>query len=317
MPSAERGLNLPFTGICTFSKYPLAFDLDKVNADAAILGVPYDQSTQWRSGARMGPRGIREASTLYAFGLGGGYDPERDQVYLDNRWRIVDCGDVDIVHGDQAQSHENVRRAIRTLSNQGVLPVVLGGDHSITAPIIEALDQVGEFVVVQIDAHLDFVDQRSGNRYGHGSPIRRASECRHVKGIAQLGIRGIGSSKRSDFDDARAWGSQILSVRDVRRLGIDRVVAGLPDCDQYYITIDIDGLDPALCPGTGTPSPGGFTYYEVQELLEGIAGRGRIVGFDLVEVAPMYDPTGITCVTAARIVLDLLGFALQTRAQGA
>lgn len=312
--SQERPvLNLPFTGICSFSKFPICTDLSRLDADVAVIGVPYDMGTQWRSGARMGPRGIREASTLYSFGLGGSYDPERDEVYLDDRWRIVDCGDVDMVHGDTPQCLDNVRRAIRKIVARGAMPVVLGGDHAITAAVVEALDSVGDFVVVQIDAHLDFVDHRAGNRYGHGSPIRRASECPHVKGIAQLGIRGIGSSKREDFEAARAWGSQILSVRDVRRLGLEAVVSGLPDCGQYYVTIDIDGMDPALCPGTGTPSPGGFSYYEVQELLEGIARRGRVVGFDLVEVAPMYDLTGMTSQTAARLVLDFMGFVLKER----
>jgi agmatinase len=306
-------LNLPFTGITSFSKWPIATDLNTLEADVAILGMPYDQSTQYRAGARFGPRGIRDASTIYGFGMGATYDPERDDMYLGEHWRLVDCGDVDIVHGDQAQSHDNLRSAIRTIAGRGALPVVLGGDHSITAPIIEALDAVGPFTVIQFDAHLDFVDARAGNRYGNGSPMRRASECAHVTGLAQLGIRGMGSSRRSDFDAARAYGSVILSVRDVRRLGLAETINRIPKSERYYVTLDCDGLDPSLAPGNGSPSPGGFDYYEVQDMLEGIAQLGHIVGFDFVEVAPMYDPTGVTSQVAARLTLDFIGFILKER----
>lgn len=306
-------LNLPFTGIASFSKLPIWTDLETLEADVAIIGAPYDQGTQVRAGARFGPRAIRQASTIYSLGLGGSYDPERDEIYLDDRWRIVDAGDIDMIHGDTAACLENIRQAVRQLVARGALPVIIGGDHSITAPVVEALDNVGDFAVIQLDAHLDFVDERGGNRYGQGSPMRRASECPHVKGMAQLGIRGVGSSKRSDFEEARRRGSQILSVRDIRRMGIPAVIENLPDCDQYYVTIDIDAMDPALCPGSGSPSPGGFTYYEVEELLEGIARRGRVIGFDLVEVAPMYDPTEVTSQTAARMILDFIGFILKER----
>lgn len=306
-------IHLPFTGICSFCKWPIQPDLETLAADVAILGVPYDQSTQFRSGTRFGPRGIRDGSTIYGFGRGGTYDPERDEIYLDDRWRYADCGDVEMVHGDQDQCHENIRRAVRTIVRRGALPVILGGDHSITAPIVEALDGVGEFAVIQFDAHLDFVDERAGNRYGHGSPMRRISECKHVTGMAQIGIRGIGSSKRADFGAARAYGSVILSPREVRRLGIEATLARIPKARQYYVTIDCDGLDPSIAPGNGSPSPGGFLYYEMQEMLEGIARMGRVVGFDFVEVAPMYDPTGMTNQTAARVILDFIGFILKER----
>jgi agmatinase len=306
-------LNLPFTGIVSFSKWPICTDVQHLEADVAIIGMPYDQSTQYRSGSRFGPRGIRDGSTIYGFGLGGAYDPERDEIYLDDRWRLIDCGDVDIVHGDQTQCHENLRAAIRAIVHRGAMPVVLGGDHSITAPIVEALDSSGPFAVIQFDAHLDFVDERAGNRYGHGSPMRRVSECAHVNGMAQLGIRGIGSSGPADFKAAREYGSVIFSPRDVRRLGIPEILDRLPRRDRYYVTIDCDGLDPGIAPGNGSPSPGGFDYYEMQELLEGIARLGQIVGFDFVEVAPMYDLSGITNQTAARVILDFIGFILKER----
>ncbi|MFL6555302.1 MAG: agmatinase [Bacillus sp. (in: firmicutes)] len=309
----KQFLNLPFTGICTFGKYPVCSDINQLDADVAVIGVPNDMGTQWKSGARMGPRGIREGSTLYSFGLNGAYDIEKDITYLGPRWKVVDCGDVDMVHGDMMQCHENTEEAIRKIVSKGAMPVVLGGDHSITIPVGKALEELGPFHVIQIDAHLDWADHRSGQRYGHGSCIRRLSEMDHVQKIFQFGIRGISSSLKEDVDAAREYGSVILSPRQIRKLGIERVIELLPEGEKYYITLDIDGLDPSIAPGTGTPSPGGFIYDEVNELLEGIAKRGKVIGFDLVEVAPPYDPAGMTGQVGARLALDLLSFVLKEK----
>ncbi|MEH7374554.1 agmatinase, partial [Neobacillus drentensis] len=265
----KQFLNLPFTGICTFGKYPVCSDINQLDADVAVIGVPNDMGTQWKSGARMGPRGLREGSTLYSFGLNGAYDIEKDITYLGPRWKVVDCGDVDMVHGDMMQCHENTEEAIRKIVSKGAMPVVLGGDHSITIPVGKALEELGPFHVIQIDAHLDWADHRSGQRYGHGSCIRRLSEMDHVQKIFQFGIRGISSSLKEDVDAAREYGSVILSPRQIRKMGIERVIELLPEGEKYYITLDIDGLDPSVAPGTGTPSPGGFIYDEVNELLEG------------------------------------------------
>ncbi|MCQ6278586.1 agmatinase [Bacillus sp. EB600] len=313
----KQFLNLPFTGICTFGKYPVCPDLDKLDADVAVIGVPNDMGTQWKSGARMGPRGIREGSTLYSFGLNGAYDIEKDIMYLGPKWKVVDCGDVDMVHGDIIQCHENTEAAIRKIVAKGAMPVVLGGDHSITIPVGKALEELGPFHVIQIDAHLDWADHRSGQRYGHGSCIRRLSEMDHVQKIFQFGIRGISSSIKEDVDAAREYGSVILSPRQMRKMGIENVLELIPKGEKYYITLDIDGLDPSVAPGTGTPSPGGFIYDEVNELLEAIAKRGQVIGFDLVEVAPPYDPAGMTGQVGARIALDLLSFVLKERENAA
>ena len=309
----KQFLNLPFTGICTFGKYPVCPDINQLDADVAVIGVPNDMGTQWKSGARMGPRGIREGSTLYSFGLNGAYDIEKDITYLGPRWNVVDCGDVDMVHGDMMQCHENTEEAIRKIVSKGAMPVVLGGDHSITIPVGKALEELGPFHVIQIDAHLDWADHRSGQRYGHGSCIRRLSEMDHVQKIFQFGIRGISSSLKEDVDAARDYGSVILSPRQIRKMGIESVIELLPEGEKYYITLDIDGLDPSVAPGTGTPSPGGFIYDEVNELLEGIAKRGKVIGFDLVEVAPPYDPAGMTGQVGARLALDLLSFVLKEK----
>ena len=306
----EQGrLNLPFVGHCTFAKSPVCTDWSSIDADVAVLGVPNDMGTQWRSGARFGPRAIREASTLFSFGHSGAYDHEDDLMYLtEDQVKIVDVGDADIIHTDMQQSHANTLSAVRKILSQGAMPVVLGGDHSIHAPVIQAFDDRGPIHLVQFDAHLDFVDQRHGVRYGHGNPLRRASEMDHISGMSQLGIRNVSSSNRSDYDAARAAGSTILSVRQIRKLGNKQVLAQIPSQANYYITIDIDGFDPSIAPGTGTPSHGGFTYYEVIELIQGLSKQGNIIGMDLVEVAPAYDPTGVTSILAAQILMNSIGY---------
>jgi len=307
-------LNLPFVGHCTFGKQPICTDWDKIDADVAVLGVPYDMGTQYRSGARFGPRAIREASTLFSFGHAGAYDHEDDTVYLpSDKVRIVDVGDADIVHTDTMKSHENTRMAVRQILKSGAMPLILGGDHAVHAPVIEAFAGQEPVHIVHFDAHLDFVDERHGVRYGHGNPLRRASETKHVTSMTQLGIRNVSSSNRSDYEAARSFGSKILSVRDVRKLGKDGVLALIPKGVRYYVTIDIDGFDPSIAPGTGTPSHGGFLYYEVLEILQGLAKQGEVVGMDLVEVAPAYDPTGITAFLAAQVLLNFLGFIFEER----
>lgn len=301
-------LDLPFVGICTFGKYPYVSDWDAIEADVAVLGAPFDFGCQWRAGARFGPRAIREASTLFAFGHAGAYDHEDDVVYLErDKARIVDIGDADIIHTDTMKSHANIEHGVRKILAAGALPVVLGGDHSINIPCINAFQGEGPIHVVQIDAHLDFVDERHGVRYGHGNPMRRASEHDYVTGLSQIGIRNVSSTAKDGYESARQMGSDILSVRQFRKLGVDKVLERIPSGERYYVTIDIDGFDPSIAPGTGTPSHGGFLYYEVLELVAGLAKRGPIVGIDLVEVAPDYDSTGSTAILAAQILLNMIG----------
>ncbi len=305
--SYETGrLDLPFVGICSFGKYPIQLDWDNLNADFAILGAPFDGGTQWRAGTRFGPRAIREASTLFAFGHAGAYDHEDDVTYLAD-CRIVDVGDADIIHTNTDQSHANIEVGVRKILQAGAIPVVLGGDHSINIPCIRAFSEEPPIHLIQIDAHLDFVDERHGVRHGHGNPMRRAAEQPYITGLTQLGIRNVSSTARDGYEAARAMGSDILSVRQCRALGVAAVLARIPAGERYYLSIDIDAFDPSIAPGTGTPSHGGFTYYEVLELLAGLAKRGNVAGIDLVETAPDYDPSCITAILAAQILLNLIG----------
>ena len=301
-------LNLPFVGIPTFAKKPYISNWEKISADIAIIGAPFDAGTQYRSGARFGPRGVREGSTLFSFGHSGAYDHEDDAVYLDDSVRIVDLGDADIVHTQTEKSHSNIEYAVRCALNAGALPVVIGGDHSVNIPCINAFDQSKHFFVVQIDAHLDFVNERHGVKNGHGNPMRRAAEKDYVEGLLQVGIRNVSSTAKVGYEDAKKMGSDILSVRQARRIGLRQVAERLPNGSNVYVTIDIDAFCPSIASGTGTPSHGGFLYYEVLELLKEISIRHKVIGLDLVEVAPDYDPTGSTQILAAQILMNFLGF---------
>lgn len=306
-------LDLPFVGVSTFGKRPLVTDWTKIEADAAVMGAPFDAGTQWRAGARFGPRGVREASTLFSFGHAGAYDHEDDETYLGGDVRIVDIGDADIVHTDTEKSHANIEAGVRAILEAGALPVVIGGDHSVNIPCIRAFDGEAPFHILQIDAHLDFVDERHGVRHGHGNPMRRAAEKDYVTGLTQLGIRNVSSTAKEGYEAARAMGSDILSVRQVRKLRIDQVLKRLPSGARIYVTLDIDAFCPSIAPGTGTPSHGGFLYYEVLELLQGVARNHEVVGFDLVEVSPDHDPAGVTSILAAQVMLNFLGFIFAAR----
>ncbi len=315
----EKGrLNLPFVGISTFGKAPYVADWDAIDADVAVLGAPFDFGTQFRPGARFGPRGVREASTLFSFGHAGAYDHEDDATYLADV-RMVDIGDADIIHTKTDESHAGIALGVEKILASGALPVVIGGDHSINIPCIEAFKEDcaknGPIHVVQFDAHLDFVDERKGVTAGHGNPMRRAIEKPYVSGMTQLGIRNVSSTAKEGYEDARARGSDILSVRQIRKLGVEAVLDRIPKGARYYITIDIDGFCPSIAPGTGTPSHGGFLYYEVLELLQGLTKQGQVVGIDLVEVAPAYDSTESTQILAAQILLNLIGFVCHERRQ--
>jgi agmatinase len=306
-------LNLPFVGISTFGKRPYVADWDAIEADVAILGAPFDFGTQWRPGARFGPRAVREASTLFSFGHAGAYDHEDDATYLASDVRIVDLGDADIIHTKTDESHANIEFGVRKILAAGALPVVIGGDHSINIPCINAFSEQEPVHVIQIDAHLDFVDSRHGVTAGHGNPMRRAIEKPWVSGMTQLGIRNVSSTAKEGYEDARERGSDILSVRQVRRLGLEAVLARIPAGVRYYVTIDIDAFCPSIAPGTGTPSHGGFLYYDVLEILQGLTQRGQIAGIDLVEVAPAYDPTDSTQILAAQLLLNFIGFIFHER----
>ena len=211
------------------------------------------------------------------------------------------------MHTDTVKSHANIEAGVRAILRAGAVPIVLGGDHSVNIPCINAFRDEAPFHLVQIDAHLDFVDERHGVKYGHGNPMRRAAEKAYVTGLSQIGIRNVSSTARDGYEDARRMGSDIQSVRQFRTLGPEGMLARIPAGERYYVTIDIDGFDPSIAAGTGTTSHGGFLYYEILEFLDGLTKRGDVIGVDLVEVAPDYDLSGSTTTLAAQLLLNFIG----------
>ena len=300
-------LNLPITGICSFGKYPICTDLSKLDADIAVLGVPVDFAVGYMSGSRLAPRRIREASTQYGRGDAGFYDFENDCVRLAAPLKIVDCGDADILHADPQHTFDAVVESVKAILHRGAVPIVIGGDHSISAPVGKALEEIGEEIcVVQIDAHLDWADHVGPLKYGNGSPMRRMSEMSHIGPMAQIGLRGIGSSKKADFETAKAYGSVIISAREAHTIGVAGILAKIPAAKNYYITVDIDGFDISIAPGVASPYPGGLLFDQVCDIITGVAKKGRIVAADLVEVSPVYDPTGCTVRLGALTLMHIM-----------
>lgn len=297
-----------FTGISTFARAPV-LDPNEVEADAAVLGIPYDEGTGFRPGTRFGPRAIRDASLRYAFfgpgsGKRGYWDLQAGRRRL-SRLRLADCADVDIVALDLEGNFQRMSHAVAAIAARGATPVILGGDHSVTFPVVRGLEGSGPLSLVHIDAHLDYRDDVGGVRFGHGCPIRRIAELPFIRHITSLGIRGLRADE-DDLSEARRRGNRVLTAAEIRRVGIAGAIAQVPMDDRIYVTLDIDALDPGIAPGTGTPDPGGLSYEEARDLLQGIAQKGRVVGFDLVEVNPWLDPTGVTALLSAQLIVESL-----------
>jgi agmatinase len=311
----EDPRHLPdMAGPRSFCRAQVVDDLGRMPKDAriAFLGIPFDEGTRYRPGSRFGPRGIRDASLLYgssSMGFGGFYDIEVGRVLLADTL-MVDVGDVRIVPGSSHLSRDSITVAVGDLLDRDLFVVSVGGDHSVTFPIICAHASRRRINIVQFDSHLDFTDEVAGDRFTHGSSMRRASEPEGVDQITQIGVRGLLNSPVSHMS-AMAAGNTIVTTQDLRRMGADQTIRTVPPGD-CYVTIDIDVLDPSVAPGTGTPEPGGLSYDEMKALLVALADRRdvNIRGFDLTEVNPLLDPNGITALLASRIILDFLGMIL-------
>jgi agmatinase len=291
-----------FAQPATFMRLPHADDLAGV--DVAIVGVPYDGGTSYRPGARLGPREIRDQSSLIRT-----YNMFQKLAPFD-RLNVADVGDIDAPPVSIEKAYEAIEARLAQIAEAGARPIVIGGDHSITLPILRALARRhGALGLVQFDAHVDTWDEYFGGKYFHGTPFRRAIEERLVdpRRFVQVGIRGPMYGE-DDFDFHREHGITVLDIDQVKDRGIAwtvdeirRIVTG-----PAYMTFDIDGVDPAFAPGTGTPEVGGLTSYEAIRLVRGLRGLS-LVGGDIVEVAPLFDGPGqITAVLAANVMFEFL-----------
>ncbi len=292
-----------FAQPATFMRLPHQTDLAGV--DVAILGAPFDSGTSYRSGARLGPREIRAQSSLirpYSY---------FQKVSPFETLSVVDAGDVDVPPVGIDQAFDVIQAGVTRVLNAGAIPMVVGGDHSISLPCLRAVAAThGPLNLIQFDAHIDTWGDYFGGRYFHGSPFRRAIEEGLLKraGYTQVGIRGPMYGEEADFAFQTAHGVHTIDIGQVKREGIgstiDRIRASASGA--VYVTFDIDSVDPAYAPGTGTPEVGGLTSYEAQELVRGLAGL-EVVACDIVEVAPQFDGPGqITALLAANLMFELL-----------
>jgi agmatinase len=296
-------MSLPFTGIATFAKLPRYDPAETPAPQAAILGIPTDEATTQHPGARYGPRAIREASTQFPYYKRGRgyYDPERNRPMLADVI-LRDAGDVEIIPTLLQENAKRIAEAVAGLLGHRIFPVCLGGDHSVTAAILPAFSGT-PMHLVQIDAHMDFVDRLEGATATHASPMRRARELPHVKSLTQIGIRSIVSSAE-DYRAAEAMGNRVVTTAQVlERPGHDWWADLSGDA---YLTLDIDAFDPGAAPGTGFAEPGGLQFRHVAQLLRMLTARLRLRGLDLVEVNPYLDASRRTALLAARTILEAL-----------
>lgn len=306
-------LLFPPHGIPTFAGAPLAAPGSEEGADVAVLGVPWDGGTGMRGGARHGPRAIREASQRFPLWSGGrpvGYwDVVEERRKLEGV-RLIDCGDVETVRASQEGTNQAITETARRARRTGLL-LALGGDHSISFPLVQAFDDCRGLGIVQLDAHLDFADTVQGVSLNSSTGMRRIAELPFVGPMACIGLRGLRTDPAA-YAAARDRGSALVTREVLRREGTETALARLPPMELVYLTLDVDVLDPTLAPGASAPELDGLRYHELRALLRAIARRSRIVGMDVVEVSPPLDPTGTTALAAAQAAIETLAEVFAT-----
>jgi len=295
--TAPRYMDIP-----TFMRTPLITDPD--GFDIAIIGVPYDGAVTNRPGARHGPRELRNASSL----MRTIHHVTRVNPY--EVCRIGDGGDVRFTRVYEIEpSHDEITSYFAQFHESGVLPLAAGGDHSITFPIMRAIVTDGPVGLIHIDAHTDTWDEFMGSRYSHGSPFRRGVEEKLLdpQRTVQIGIRGAQTSSEG-WDYSRNSGMRVIFIEEFNQLGVEAVITEarrIVGDGPTYLSFDIDSLDPVFAPGTGTPEVGGLTSIQAQGLLRGLRGL-KLIGADVVEVAPAFDQTGNTALVGATMMYEIL-----------
>jgi agmatinase len=298
----------------TFMNLPLCTDLSRLEAQFAVLGIPYGMPysmTEMGNDQSNAPAAIRRESARLSLGLDRWDFDLGGLLFSGGELSGVDCGDVPGDPFDQHAHYRLAEEAIRQILAHQATPVVLGGDHGAPIPVLRALDGHGPVTLIQVDAHIDWREEVNGVRDGYSSPIRRAAEMPHVDGIFQIGIRAQGSARAEDVRAALAYGTKIFTAYEVHENGMGSVLAQIPQGGRYYLTIDADGLDPSVMPAVAGPAAGGLLFHQVRRLIHGLAAKGRLLGMDIVEITPSRDLNGISAITAGQLILNFLGVALR------
>lgn len=306
-PAGETPL-YPFVGIPSFLRAPVVEHLEPGAADIGVVGVPIDEGQPFIPGARFGPRAIREQSARFISTGDGCFDPRTGQALLAREIkerRIADLGDVAVLTTDVETTFERITAAVAGVRAAGALPVVLGGDHSITYPIVRAFDE--PLTVVQFDAHLDYAQVQGRLRYTNAHAFPHIARMASVDRILQVGIRSLRTSQGA-YQATLADGNKVIGPDALREGGPEALLRHIPVDRPCYVTLDMDVLDGALVPGIVSAEPDGLTYAELRDTLRALAERADIVGVDLVEVNPMVDlRSGATAYLAANLLVVLLG----------
>jgi agmatinase len=294
-----------------FLDWPVATEPSGWNAGVALLGVRHSEPyahDPFPNDQSKAPGAIRAMSHSFCYDAAH-WDFDVGTDLASNLPSHVDMGDVAFDGGDYGTYAAAVTARVRHVWQQGAQLLVLGGDHGVTIPVVDALDAIGEPVhILHVDAHLDWREEVGGVRRGYSSPLQWASKLPAVSGMTQIGLRGIGSARRQEVAAARAFGSRLFSAEEIHARGMDPVLATIPPDRAVYLTIDADGLDPTEMPAVMAPTPGGIYFRQLAPLLRAVARRNRIVGMDIVEIAPSCDfVNGLTCIGAGRLLLNVLG----------
>ena len=298
-----------FCGIKTFMRTPHVTDLEDV--DVAITGVPFDTATTYRTGARFGPAAIRDMSTTVR--------PYNIDMEINSfeHINVVDMGDMNIIPGYIEDTYEIIERECSKVLDAGAVPICLGGDHSITlGELRAAAKKYGPLGFVHFDSHTDTVSSYFGKDYCHGTPFYYAVKegLIDTNHAIQVGMRG-NLYEPTGFKDSEDLGFEVITAKEMHKIGIEETARRIRERigdKKTFLTFDIDFVDPAYAPGTGTIEIGGFSSYETMELINGVKDLD-VAAFDLVEVAPMYDPTQITAFLAANIVHDFIAMVARKR----
>jgi agmatinase len=298
----------------TFLGLPACPDLDKLSADIAILGAgcatPYASVGAYCAEA---PAAIRAAMANYSATLSH-YDFDLGGPLLgEGKASVADSGDLPFDEADPAANRERIRKAVAIMLGRGATPIVIGGDDSIPIPLLQAFSGRGKFTLLQIDAHIDFRDEVGGERWGLSSTMRRASELPQIERIIQVGQRAVGSARPADREVALKAGVKFVSAREIHADGIGQVLDLIRAGADVIVTLDCDALDPSIMPAVIGPAPGGLAYWHVIDLIEGVAKRGRIASFDIVEFMPSRDTLGLGALTAGRIITHVIGLVARTK----
>jgi len=293
-----------------FLDWPVATDASGWNAKVALLGIRHSEPYRhdpFPNDQAKAPGAIRARSETICYNPAH-WDFDVGTDLASNLPSHVDMGDVAFDGGDYGAYAAAITARVRHLWRNGTQLVVLGGDHGVTIPVVDALDAVGGPVhILHIDAHLDWREEVGGVRRGYSSPLQWASKVKAVSGMTQIGLRAIGSARAREVEAARAFGSHLIGAEQIHTEGMGPVLATIPRDRAVYVTIDADGLDPSEAPAVMAPTPGGIYFRQLAPLLRTVARQNRIVGMDIVEIAPSYDfANGLTCIAAGRLILNVL-----------